>query len=83
MLNTDQHSSKVVKRMTKEDFIKNNRGINDNADLPDEYLIGIYDEIGKRRLCSRVSERLLLRMAFLNKQVALPLAWASSGNCWP
>ena len=45
MLNTDQHSGKVAKRMTKEDFIKNNRGINDNADLPDEYLIGIYDEI--------------------------------------
>ncbi|APA13170.1 hypothetical protein SS1G_14073 [Sclerotinia sclerotiorum 1980 UF-70] len=45
MLNTDQHSSKVAKRMTKEDFIKNNRGINDNANLPDEYLIGIYEEI--------------------------------------
>ncbi|CAG9951697.1 unnamed protein product [Clonostachys rosea f. rosea IK726] len=40
MLNTDQHSKNVVRRMTKEDFIKNNRGINDNADLPDEYLIG-------------------------------------------
>ena len=46
MLNTDQHSSKLKgARMTPEDFIKNNRGINDNADLPDEYLRGIYDEI--------------------------------------
>ncbi|KAM3440992.1 hypothetical protein MY4824_001776 [Beauveria thailandica] len=45
LLNTDQHSSKIAKRMTKEEFIKNNRGINDNADLPDDYLIGIYDEI--------------------------------------
>jgi len=47
MLNTDQHSSKLKgqRRMTKEDFIKNNRGINDNADLPDEYLGSIYDEI--------------------------------------
>ncbi|KAK4142537.1 uncharacterized protein C8A04DRAFT_13116 [Dichotomopilus funicola] len=45
LLNTDLHSSKVVKRMSKEDFIKNNRGINDNADLPDEYLIGIYEDI--------------------------------------
>lgn len=46
MLNTDQHSSKLKgKRMTPEDFIKNNRGINDNADLPDEYLRGIFDEI--------------------------------------
>ena len=46
MLNTDQHSVKVKgKRMTVEDFIKNNRGINDNADLPNEYLSSIYDEI--------------------------------------
>jgi brefeldin A-inhibited guanine nucleotide-exchange protein len=56
MLNTDQHSSKVAKRMTKEDFIKNNRGINDNADLPDEYLIGIYDEIRKEEIVLK-SER--------------------------
>jgi brefeldin A-inhibited guanine nucleotide-exchange protein len=45
MLNTDQHSAQVKKRMQPEDFIKNNRGINDNADLPPEYLTGIYDEI--------------------------------------
>jgi len=47
LLNTDQHSDKLKgkARMTKEDFIKNNRGINDNADLPEEYLGGIYDEI--------------------------------------
>ena len=45
MLNTDQHSAQVKNRMTIEDFIKNNRGINDNANLPDEYLQGIYDEI--------------------------------------
>ncbi|KAA8902089.1 hypothetical protein FN846DRAFT_780695 [Sphaerosporella brunnea] len=47
MLNTDQHSEKLKgkARMTKEDFIKNNRGINDNADLPEEYLGSIYDEI--------------------------------------
>ncbi|KAG6119737.1 hypothetical protein E4U14_004894 [Claviceps sp. LM454 group G7] len=50
MLNTDQHSSKIAKRMSKEEFIKNNRGINDNADLPDEYLIGIYDEIASNEI---------------------------------
>ncbi len=51
MLNTDQHSSKIKgRRMTKEDFIKNNRGINDNADLPDEYLSGIYDEIAHNEI---------------------------------
>jgi brefeldin A-inhibited guanine nucleotide-exchange protein len=46
MLNTDQHSANIkTKRMTLEDFIKNNRGINDSADLPDDYLREIYDEI--------------------------------------
>lgn len=56
MLNTDLHSSKVAKRMTKEDFIKNNRGINDNANLPDEYLIGIYEEIDSNEIVLK-SER--------------------------
>ena len=51
MLNTDQHSVKMKgRRMTKEEFIKNNRGINDNKDLPDEYLGGIYDEIARNEI---------------------------------
>ncbi|KAH8912677.1 Sec7 domain-containing protein [Coniochaeta sp. PMI_546] len=56
MLNTDLHSSNVTKRMTVQDFIKNNRGINDNADLPDDYLSGIYDEIAKNEIVLK-SER--------------------------
>ena len=31
--------------MTKADFLKNNRGINDGQDLPEELLLSIYDEI--------------------------------------
>lgn len=50
MLNTDQHSSNVKRRMTIEDFIKNNRGINDNDDLPDEYLKAIFDEIASNEI---------------------------------
>jgi brefeldin A-inhibited guanine nucleotide-exchange protein len=47
MLNTDQHSEKLKgkARMTREDFIKNNRGINDNQDLPADYLTTIYEDI--------------------------------------
>lgn len=46
LLNTDQHSTKMKgRRMTLEDFVKNNRGINDGQDLPQEYLATIYDEI--------------------------------------
>ncbi|CAG8962289.1 hypothetical protein HYFRA_00005344, partial [Hymenoscyphus fraxineus] len=45
MLNTDLHNKNFKHKMTQEEFIKNNRGINDGASLPDEYLIAIYDEI--------------------------------------
>lgn len=45
MLNTDAHNPQVKKRMTVMDFVKNNRGINDGADLPEEYLHTIFDEI--------------------------------------
>ncbi len=45
MLTTDLHSSHIKKKMTKEEFIRNNRGINDDEDLPKEYLSKIYEEI--------------------------------------
>ena len=46
MLNTDAHSPQIKKgRMTKAEFVKNNRGINDGQDLPETFLIAIYDEI--------------------------------------
>ncbi|EIW82060.1 Sec7-domain-containing protein [Coniophora puteana RWD-64-598 SS2] len=45
LLNTDAHSPQVKNRMTKLDFRKNNRGINDNEDLPEEFLDTIYDQI--------------------------------------
>lgn len=46
MLNTDAHNKNLKqKRMTKPEFFRNNRGINDGADLPEEFLGEIYDEI--------------------------------------
>lgn len=46
MLNTDAHSKNIKsRRMSKEEFFKNNRGINDGASLPDDFLGEIYDEI--------------------------------------
>ncbi|KAH6800784.1 GNOM-like 2 [Perilla frutescens var. hirtella] len=38
MLNTDQHNPQVKKKMSEEDFIRNNRSINGGNDLPREYL---------------------------------------------
>jgi brefeldin A-inhibited guanine nucleotide-exchange protein len=45
MLNTDAHNPQVKHRMTMADFVKNNRGINDGQDLPEELLSTIYDDI--------------------------------------
>jgi brefeldin A-inhibited guanine nucleotide-exchange protein len=45
MLNTDAYNPQVKNRMTKTDFLKNNRGINDGADLPEDFLGSIYDSI--------------------------------------
>ena len=45
MLTTDLHSSNVKNKMTKEQYIKMNRGINDSKDLPEAYLSAIYDQI--------------------------------------
>ena len=52
MLNTDLHSHQIQhnKRMTKEQFINNNRKINDNEDLPKAYLESLYDEIKSKQL---------------------------------
>ncbi|KFY43424.1 hypothetical protein V494_01994 [Pseudogymnoascus sp. VKM F-4513 (FW-928)] len=68
LLNTDLHSSKVAKRMTKEDFIKNNRGINDNANLPDEYLNGIYDEIAGNEIVLRSEQEAAAAMGIAPPQ---------------
>ncbi|CAN0272192.1 unnamed protein product [Discosporangium mesarthrocarpum] len=49
MLNTDLHnpSIKEDRRMSKEDFMRNNRGIDQGHSLPDEFLEGIYDRIAQ------------------------------------
>jgi len=50
MLNVDQHNPQVKKRMTKLEFIKNNRGINNNQDLPEKILSDIFDDIAANEL---------------------------------
>ncbi|XP_047319822.1 brefeldin A-inhibited guanine nucleotide-exchange protein 1-like [Impatiens glandulifera] len=50
MLNTDAHNNMVKEKMTKADFIRNNRGINDGKDLPEEYLGALYDQIVKNEI---------------------------------
>lgn len=50
MLTTDLHSPQVKARMTKEQYIKNNRGISENRDLPESLLSAIYDEIAGQEI---------------------------------
>jgi brefeldin A-inhibited guanine nucleotide-exchange protein len=53
MLATDLHSAQVKKKMTTQDYIKMNRGINDDKDLPDELLLEIYEDIAASELKMR------------------------------
>ncbi|XP_076925144.1 brefeldin A-inhibited guanine nucleotide-exchange protein 1-like isoform X1 [Bidens hawaiensis] len=50
MLNTDAHNSMVKDKMSKADFIRNNRGIDDGKDLPEENLGALYDQIVKNEI---------------------------------
>ena len=47
--------SQVKVKMTKEQYIKMNRGINDSKDLPEEYLSVIYDEIAGNEIKMKVT----------------------------
>jgi len=45
MLNTDAHSSQIKKKMTQQEFVNMNRGINDSGDLPTPFLEQLYQAI--------------------------------------
>ncbi|CAM8991031.1 unnamed protein product [Rhodiola kirilowii] len=50
LLNTDAHNPMVKTKMSPEDFIRNNRGIDDGKDLPEEYLRSLYERISKNEI---------------------------------
>ncbi|KAL6874044.1 hypothetical protein ACP4OV_014126 [Aristida adscensionis] len=45
LLNTDAHNAMVKNKMSKADFMRNNRGIDNGKDLPEDYLSALYDQI--------------------------------------
>uniref|UniRef100_A0A8C7HJ30 ARF guanine nucleotide exchange factor 1 n=1 Tax=Oncorhynchus kisutch TaxID=8019 RepID=A0A8C7HJ30_ONCKI len=61
MLTTDLHSPQVKNKMTKEQYIKMNRGINDSKDLPEEYLSAIYDEIAGKKIAMKETKEITLK----------------------
>ncbi|XP_065178099.1 IQ motif and SEC7 domain-containing protein 2-like isoform X2 [Sycon ciliatum] len=48
MLNTDLHNSSVKQHMTKEEFVRNNRGINNGEDIRRDFLDAIYEDVSER-----------------------------------
>ena len=53
MLHTDAHHPNVKSRMTLEQFLANNRGIDDGKDLPREFLEDLYNGIRSKKIfCS-------------------------------
>ncbi|XP_062897468.1 brefeldin A-inhibited guanine nucleotide-exchange protein 2-like isoform X1 [Mobula hypostoma] len=58
MLTTDLHSPQIKNKMTKEQYIKMNRGIHDSKDLPEEYLSSIYDEIAGKKITLKETKEL-------------------------
>ncbi|KAI8612736.1 hypothetical protein BC830DRAFT_1135388 [Chytriomyces sp. MP71] len=72
MLNTDLHSAHIKNRMDKPAFLKNNRGINDNADLPDEYLGQIFDEI--------LSNEIIMEDEQTGKFAQMVSGWGAAGS---
>ncbi|RDD47245.1 IQ motif and SEC7 domain-containing protein 1 [Trichoplax sp. H2] len=63
MLNTDLHNPNIKneRRMKEQDFIRNNRGINDGNDLPDQFLAGIYHRIKQNPFQSGVDHTTKVR----------------------
>ncbi|KAJ3682434.1 hypothetical protein LUZ60_015007 [Juncus effusus] len=50
LLNTDAHNPMVKNKMSPDDFIRNNRGIDDGKDLPEEYMRSLYDRISRNEI---------------------------------
>lgn len=68
MLTTDLHNVSIKKKITKEQYIKMNRGINDTKDLPEEYLSAIYDEIAGKELKMKPTSTKLGKQAVVNEK---------------
>lgn len=50
LLNTDLHNPQVKKRMTQDEFLKNNKGIDDGNDLNKEFLNELYYQISSKEI---------------------------------
>jgi len=73
MLNTDIHNPSVKRKMTKEQFCSQNKGVNKGEDFPAEFLEDLYDticedEIKEHTLMSNAFKRGWLQMGISRKE---------------
>ncbi|KDN50294.1 hypothetical protein RSAG8_01630, partial [Rhizoctonia solani AG-8 WAC10335] len=80
MLNTDAYNPQVKKRMTKADFVKNNRGINDGSDLPEEMLSEIFDDIQAKEIRMKDEEEAIALQSINATSTGLVGAIANVGR---
>lgn len=78
MLNTDLHSDKIESKMSKEQFVRNNRGIGPNgSDVPRETLEALYEAIAAEEIQIEQREyiRGTAREGWLSKQGGRVKTW--------
>eukprot|EP00762_Andalucia_godoyi_P001130 ANDGO_01933.mRNA.1 Brefeldin A-inhibited guanine nucleotide-exchange protein 3 len=63
MLQTDAHNPMVKRKMTREGFIANNRGINDGKDLPSDFLGELYERIVQKAITLEEDKKLEIELA--------------------
>ena len=63
----------VKKKMTKLEYIRMNRGINDQKDLPREYLEEIYDEIASREIRMNAQSQASAGRVSIGKKICMCL----------
>ncbi|CAI9292233.1 unnamed protein product [Lactuca saligna] len=73
LLNTDAHNPMVKNKMSVDDFIKNNRGIDDGKDLPPEYLKSLYERISKNEIKMKEDDLALQKKQAVNSNRILGL----------
>uniref|UniRef100_A0A5B7ALW0 Putative brefeldin A-inhibited guanine nucleotide-exchange protein 2-like n=1 Tax=Davidia involucrata TaxID=16924 RepID=A0A5B7ALW0_DAVIN len=73
LLNTDAHNPMVKNKMSADDFIRNNRGIDDGKDLPEEYLRSLFERISRNEIKMKEDDLNLQQKQSMNSNRILGL----------
>ncbi|RAL54079.1 hypothetical protein DM860_004550 [Cuscuta australis] len=73
LLNTDAHNPMVKSKMSADDFIRNNRGIDDGKDLPEEYLRSLYERISRNEIKMKEDDLAVQQRQSMNSNKILSL----------